>query len=294
MKFLIIDDSNAMRKIIIRTLKQAGYEDHSFLEAADGREGLKLIENMRPDVVLTDWHMPEMSGIELLQVLKEQGSKVKIGLVTTERSPEKMQMAQELGALFVVNKPFTVDTLMGALLPVLDENEASQAVKPEKKKSLFILPRVAEVEAALRDLLMVPVTVRQAKPRLLDQHPMIVGLYGGEDNRTRAMWVCDLFACGVLGGSLTLFPPNQVFNLFREHKISEGVFDNVREVMNIFAGLFFHQEIHQEVHLTASHIVVKPNPKLDRLMGSDTVQRLDMEVQSDSYGKGRMVTLVVD
>lgn len=294
MKFLIVDDSSAMRKIIIRTLKQAGYEDHSFIEAVDGREGLKLIDSMRPDIVLTDWHMPEMSGLEMLQALKERGSRVRIGLVTTERSAEKMQMAEEAGALFVVNKPFTVESLQEAILPVLDEQTAAQTVKPEKKKSLFVLPHVVEVENAVKDLMMVPVKVRQAKPQLLDQRPMIVGLYGGEDNRTRAMWVCDLYACGVIGGSLTLFPPHQVFNLFREHKISEGMFDNVREILNVFAGLFYRQEIHQEVHLTASHIIVKPNPKLDDLMTSGSVQRLDMEVQSDSYGKGRMVTLVVD
>jgi len=56
MKFLVIDDSSAMRKMIIRTLKQAGYTGHDFKEAEDGQVGLDLIESWDPDMVLSDWH----------------------------------------------------------------------------------------------------------------------------------------------------------------------------------------------------------------------------------------------
>ena len=119
MKFLIVDDSKAMRSIVIRTLRQAGYGEHTMEEAVNGLEALKAIEASPPDVVLCDWNMPEMSGIELLHALREKGSSVKCGLVTSEGSPEMKQQATDAGALFVVTKPFTVESFKEALGPMM-------------------------------------------------------------------------------------------------------------------------------------------------------------------------------
>lgn len=110
MKILIIDDSKAMRMIVKRTLKQAGYGDASMSEATNGKEGLTAIQADTPDLVLCDWNMPEMTGIELLRELRAEGNDVKFGFVTSEGTPEMRQQAQESGAVFLISKPFTADT----------------------------------------------------------------------------------------------------------------------------------------------------------------------------------------
>lgn len=115
MKVLLVDDSKAMRLIVGRTLKQAGLPDLTIQEAASGAEALEKIASGQPDFVLSDWNMPEMTGIELLREVRKQGLTVKFGFVTSESSPETHAMAMEAGALFVVTKPFTPETLQSAL-----------------------------------------------------------------------------------------------------------------------------------------------------------------------------------
>lgn len=117
MKILIVDDSRAMRMIVRRTLRQAGYGQHDIEEAANGREGYEQIQSTKPDLVLCDWNMPEMTGIELLQKLKDEGHGVKFGFVTSESTDEMRARANEAGALFLIAKPFTPDSFKGALAP---------------------------------------------------------------------------------------------------------------------------------------------------------------------------------
>ena len=119
MKLLIVDDSKAMRMIVNRTLKQAGFTGHAILEATNGKEALEVIAKERPDLVLSDWNMPEMKGIDLLRELRERGDRTRLGFVTSESSPEIRREAEETGAAFVITKPFTPESFQNALEPIL-------------------------------------------------------------------------------------------------------------------------------------------------------------------------------
>jgi len=107
MKILIVDDSKAMRMIVKRTLKQAGFSDATMSEAGNGKEGLEAVDANVPDLILCDWNMPEMNGIEFLQALREQGNETTFGFVTSERTSEMKDQASESGASFFISKPFT-------------------------------------------------------------------------------------------------------------------------------------------------------------------------------------------
>jgi two-component system chemotaxis response regulator CheY len=118
-KILVTDDSRVMRQIVIRTLRQAGYDDHEIIQAEDGREALQMVGSEAPDLVLSDWNMPEMTGIECLEALRASGSQVPFGFVTSEGSPEMREKAANAGALFLIAKPFTEETFRDALDGVL-------------------------------------------------------------------------------------------------------------------------------------------------------------------------------
>ncbi len=118
MQILVVDDSRAMRSIVMRAVRQAGF-DATFAEAANGAEALAAIRCSPPALVLADWNMPEMSGFELLQALRAEGSAVKIGFVTSESDPSMRDRAFEAGALFMLAKPFTPDAIKAVLVPVL-------------------------------------------------------------------------------------------------------------------------------------------------------------------------------
>jgi two-component system chemotaxis response regulator CheY len=119
MKILIVDDSKAMRMIVTRTLRQAGFAEHDFLEAENGAEGLAVVDRDSPDIVLSDWNMPEMNGIEFLQALRAKGNEVRFGFVTSESTDSMRALAMASGALFLIAKTFTADTFADALGAVL-------------------------------------------------------------------------------------------------------------------------------------------------------------------------------
>ncbi len=115
-KALVVDDSRAVRMILARTLKELGFEVR---EAANGREALEVIEAEKTAVtlVLADWNMPEINGLELLKRLRQKPelSSLVVVMVTTETELDQMAAALEAGANEYVMKPFTKDILVEKL-----------------------------------------------------------------------------------------------------------------------------------------------------------------------------------
>jgi two-component system chemotaxis response regulator CheY len=110
-KALIVDDSRTIRLILRRILVEMGYE---VCEAANGREALAAIETERAvSLVLTDWNMPEMNGLELVKRLRQNPelASLRVVMVTTETELGHMVLALDAGANEYVMKPFTKDIL---------------------------------------------------------------------------------------------------------------------------------------------------------------------------------------
>lgn len=117
MKVLIVDDSKAMRMIVKRTLGQTDVGKCTVVEAENGADGLAKVGSEKPDLVLCDWNMPEMSGIEFLKKLRETGSKVNFGFITSESGQDIRSLAIDTGAQFIITKPFTAESLNAAVSP---------------------------------------------------------------------------------------------------------------------------------------------------------------------------------
>lgn len=119
MKVLVVDDSRVMRQIVIRTLRQAGFDGLDIVEAVDGADGLTKVRAEAPDLVLSDWNMPNLSGIDFLVSLRAGGDQTPFGFVTSEGSEEMRQRAAAAGALFLISKPFGPESFTDALSGVL-------------------------------------------------------------------------------------------------------------------------------------------------------------------------------
>jgi two-component system chemotaxis response regulator CheY len=117
-KIVVVDDSRVMRQIVIRTLRQAGFGNHDIVEAENGKEGLDVVMTQNPDLVLSDWNMPEMTGIDMLCALRGAGNQVPFGFVTSEGSEEMRTRASQSGAAFLIAKPFTPEAFEEALTSV--------------------------------------------------------------------------------------------------------------------------------------------------------------------------------
>lgn len=121
MDVLLVDDSKTMRMLVQRALRQAGYRSLSIGEAENGVQGLAAVSKEKPKLILSDWNMPEMSGIEFLQALRSQRDMTPFGFITSEASAEIKKIAKSNGASFLLTKPFNADDVQAALEPILGE-----------------------------------------------------------------------------------------------------------------------------------------------------------------------------
>lgn len=119
MDILVVDDSKTMRIILQRAIRQAGYRTLTVAEAENGMEALEKLRGGQPKLILSDWNMPEMSGIDFLRHVRANSNPVPFGFVTSETSAEMKQIAMQSGATFLLSKPFTPDDIQEALSPIL-------------------------------------------------------------------------------------------------------------------------------------------------------------------------------
>ena len=115
MTILVVDDSSVMRKIVIDCLRQAGYADHPVEQAHDGAKGLEKARALSPAVILSDWNMPNINGLEFLEILRAEGFAIPFGFITSESTSERRAQAMAAGANFLLPKPFTADDLYAQL-----------------------------------------------------------------------------------------------------------------------------------------------------------------------------------
>ena len=111
MKILVVDDFATMRRIISNVLRQLGFED--IVEAEDGAKALKVLESEKIDFVITDWNMPEMSGMDLLKAIRAKSDKdeMPVMMVTAEALQENILAAAQAGVNNYIVKPFDAATL---------------------------------------------------------------------------------------------------------------------------------------------------------------------------------------
>jgi two-component system chemotaxis response regulator CheY len=109
MKALVVDDSTVMRKIVTGALAKMGCTD--VVQASDGKKAVVAAMTEDVDVVLMDWNMPNMSGLDALRAIRAAGNKTPVIMVTTEAERSRVIEAIKAGANNYIVKPFKPDTL---------------------------------------------------------------------------------------------------------------------------------------------------------------------------------------
>jgi len=120
MDILVVDDSRIMRIILQRAIRQAGYRDLDVAEAENAKQAMEKLRGVKPRLILSDWNMPEMTGLDFLKQIREAENEVPFGFVTSEASVEMRALALSSGALFMLSKPFTPDDIREVISPILD------------------------------------------------------------------------------------------------------------------------------------------------------------------------------
>ena len=124
-KVLVVDDFATMRKILRNVLKQIGFDD--IAEAEDGAAALQILKQEKVGLVVTDWNMPNMTGLELLKKIRKDpgGESVPVLMVTAEGLKENVLEAVKAGVSNYVVKPFTAEVLQEKIETIFKKLAAS-------------------------------------------------------------------------------------------------------------------------------------------------------------------------
>lgn len=312
MRFLVVDDSRAMQSIVRRGLQKAGYDGLDIKLANDGLEALEIIKVWNPDMVLSDWHMPNMSGMELLTTIKQQMLDVKIGFVTTESSPQRLQEALQAGALFIVNKPFTDDDLIRAVVGAIEtssasssngeapsdelldsQNNSSDAEPIANAAQQLSLPSADLLAQTINRLSRIEVFSEEIEPiRLSDMiMPSVLGLFEDSNHRSRALIMMDLRTVCILGAAITGEESQVTRANIMQQTITLESFKACSQVLQNAAALVSVRSTEKALTLRSANIIKKAFPKLELLYERRNIDRSDYEIAAATYGQGLMTII---
>ena len=301
MKILIVDDSRAMQTIVRRGIEQLGYDEMEMRKADNGKLALDIIRTWEPDLVLSDWHMPEMSGIELLKALNRQMLTTQIGFVTTETSPARKQEALEAGAKFFVQKPFDYHTLHEAVLPLLQGNsdgeaalsESQQATEQEEPNQVAITD-VDTLSNILSHFSKAQLLVEETEPMALKEHdfPCLLGLFEyPETKKVRAVAIMNVNATCILGAAITAIPEERVRQAIQQKAVPKAMLGNCKKLMEAFASTLYDKETLKPMQLRSINIMRRNVDSIEKLLQKNVNERIDVEVAVQGYGSGNLTVL---
>ncbi len=302
MKILIVDDSKAMQHIVKRGLEKLGYDDLEIVLASSGMDALKLAKEWQPTLILSDWHMPEMTGIELMHELSTAMLDIDIGFVTTESSPERIKEATDAGALFVVSKPFDTETLHNAVLPVLQRTGAKNSsldieneVRPNKLDNVeIVMPKSESLQKALKLLTVKEISLseKDIDDPNANWLPCVIGLFGFDNEKNiKVVVVFDILAAMILGANSDSISKSMIGSAIKDKVIPKDVIANCERALNMISLVVNREVASRELTMISMSTLTTNIDKLAVLVSRKGVTRIDYNVSNTDYDDGRIIIL---
>jgi len=220
---LIVDDSTVVKAVMVNALGQSGIPIHRILDAANGREALKILETTPIDLVFADINMPVMSGVELVERMHadERLKKVPVIIISTEGSATRMEYLREKGVKAYVRKPFTAEQIHAAVSTVME----SMPGKPEVNLARA-LESVIDTMASLPVETIDPRDLPDMEASLVHAHISFAGENSGEIGLLFDPDLASLLAARILGLEA------------KDQLLDDMVEDAVKELLNVVCGQF--------------------------------------------------------
>lgn len=289
MRILVVDDSKAMRMIVSRCLKKAGLGDLEIIEACNGKEGLSTAKEKSPDIVLTDWNMPEMSGLELIRAIRDEELNLKVGVVTSDVGGQTKSEAEEAGALFVIRKPFTAETFKSHIDMAFGRTAAGagNGQLAVAASSADQLPDAKTIANTLSGLLPRPAEVSGiSKVDIKKDSPVAIATFGYDDE-VHGICACEFKTAMGLAAAMTLFSKGVVDEGVKNREVPEGLSDNVGELFNVLGSLFARSTLKQTI------LPPEKSPLLVRQQLKAAKERIDVKVTITGYDTGWLVVALL-
>jgi CheY-like chemotaxis protein len=302
MKILIVDDSKAMQHIVKRGLEKLGYDDLEIVLASSGMDALKLAKEWRPNLILSDWHMPEMTGLELMHELAMAMLDIDIGFVTTESSAERIKEATDAGALFVISKPFDVETLHNAVVPILQRTgikdsqlkAEGETFQDENNKLDLVMPKSESLQKALKLLTVkeISVSIKDIDDPQASWLPCVIGLFGFDNQKNiKVVVVFDILSAMILGANSESVSKAMIDTAIKDKVIPKAVIANCERAMHMISLVVNREIDSRELTMISMSTLTNNIDKLAALVGRKGVTRIDYDVSNKDYSDGRIIIL---
>ncbi|MBU1342905.1 MAG: response regulator [Proteobacteria bacterium] len=127
---LIVDDSLPMRSVIKRTVKASGYGGSRFFEAANGKQAIELMAKEWIDIIITDYNMPVMNGLEFIKIIKKNDlfKDIPVIVISTDGNKTRIKEFMDNGAAGYITKPFTPEIIRDLITRILGEPSYDEGV----------------------------------------------------------------------------------------------------------------------------------------------------------------------
>lgn len=315
-RFMVVDDSRAIQAIISRVIEDCGYPAVDVRRANDGEEALGLLPSFTPQLLITDWHMPRVSGLELLQTLRQLGqTQVKVGFVTTESTPSMLEQARTNGAVFIVNKPFRDTELIDQIrtaLPYAGAPVPRRAAQPAAPAAAgpAAAPAAAAASAPPDMPQDYPLSLEHAQGliehtlgnqpfTLVRTAPMEVaalgpnnlfGLYSAPGKPAAAVAVFDAHTTCLIGGAAARLSTGEITAAQLSAEPTEVMVAQATTFMRA-AGMMLQAgqdtDSGDGCSLTRTMTVPAAFPKLEEVLAR-TRERVDFQIALPGIGEGRL------
>ncbi len=300
MKILIVDDSLAMQAIVKRGLEKFGYKTLDIKQSSGALEALDIIDEWKPEIVLSDWHMPEVSGLELLKEIIKRELPIQTGFVTTVNDEDLISQAIECGACFVLSKPFEDEELHKLILPLVQGANESQRLLNDETDELaassdLVLPKLSQLEKVIHRFLSEKVYLKEAaiqKFSIEKKIPTVLALFEDvESQKIRALAILDLYAACTLGGIKCDMPKAQIMKMITDKMLTKKMLDSCESVMSDCAFAFLDRKTRKNLRLKSVSFTSQSFPKLEVLFQKPASQRVDIQCDSDGFDTSYITVL---
>jgi two-component system chemotaxis response regulator CheY len=288
MRILIVDDSRAMRMIVRRALREAGFGKAETFEGADGNEGLALAKQHNPTVILSDWNMPNCNGLQFLMQLRETSYAGRFGYVTSAATDDMRTAAKQYDADFIIAKPFTPDRFHDALSAKgpgdTNASSAGGSAVIAAARSVHSAPLSAALcQRLCSSLIRRTFEARDTKSPSKDRAP-IVAIFCTPDEPNIAALIVERELAMFLGAALSLFPKRVAEEAATSATVPERIQENLHEVLNLFCQAFAGTHGAQVQLRTIETDGRRAAALRRRFLRLDDVAHV--EVSIEGYGKG--------
>jgi len=295
-RILVVDDSKATLEIVRRSLEGFGYRHLSIRKTNNPIDALSIIGQWQPHILLTDWNMPELSGIALIKAIRKKKLDTQIGMITTIDDSQQLEQAQQAGADFVLSKPFDDAQLYEKLLPLVQGVEQSEIIlnEIEELSEGLALPNLAQLEKNLVKLISNGLTVNIIKPQVFDESklPCIMAVFeDSETQKIRSVALLDIYAACILAKSNPNVTNGHIQRVIKSKRPSKYVMETTQQILQKAAIVFLDHQSRKSLRLKSTNFIDHTFPKLENLYKTPANRRLDISLQIPPLAQGRITII---